>query len=523
MSGAKETPRQKMIGMMYLVYTALLALNVSVAVLDSFLTINEAMETTNQSYTQKNADLYQRFFTAYTANEDKVGEYWRKAKLVQEKTKEMFDYIQKTKIELIAFTEQIPYEEAEKLNPRNIGRQDNYDDPTRFFLGIDEHAKNGRAYELHHKLHEYRTFLLEQVHERDKASIPLRTLHVEGTKWHNANGEEQSWEVFHFSHTIIVADLALLNKIQNDVLNAENDIVSYLYSSISDEDFKFDTISARVVPVSNSVITGSNFEASIFVAAFDSRAKITATIDGREYEGEGGAIHYKVPANTVGKRKVNGSIHVPASFGVKTYPFQFEYDVREATATVSADKMNVFYVGVDNPVSALAGGITDANTRVEIDHGTITKVAPNEYIVRVNKPGVDATVKIYAKENGKETLMGSKTFRVKRVPDPMARINGQEVGVKRIDKNTLANAGGLLVSMKDFEFELSLKIASFNVQVSRDGELSPMMPSNGNKFSQNMIDNFKRCKRGDKVFITDVTAAMPEGNRTLGDMILTIK
>ena len=185
--------------------------------------------------------------------------------------------------------------------------------------------------------------------------------------------------------------------------------------------------------------------------------------------------------------------------------------------------MNVFYVGVDNPVSAIAGGITDANTRVEISNGTISKVNSGEYVVRVNTPGVDATVRVYAKENGKETLMGSKTFRVKRVPDPVARINGQTEGVKKIDKNTLANAGGLLVSMKDFEFELNLKIASFNVQVSRKGELSAMMPSDGNKFSKNMVDNFKRCQLGDKVFITDITAQMPDGNRMLGDMILTIK
>ncbi len=119
--------------------------------------------------------------------------------------------------------------------------------------------------------------------------------------------------------------------------------------------------------------------------------------------------------------------------------------------------------------------------------------------------------------------MGEYTFRVKRVPNPEARINGQEVGVKQIDKNTLANAGGLLVSMKDFDFELNLQISSFNVQVSRKQELSASMPSNGNKFSQTMIDNFKRCSRGDKVFITDITAKMPDGNRLLGDMILTIK
>ncbi len=511
-----------MIGMMYLVYTALLALNVSVAVLDSFLTVNDALESTNNNYLQKNGDLYQRFLAAYTANEAKVADHWKRAQNIKEKTEELYTYVQNLKYDLIAFTEQIPLEEAKELNPRNISRQDNYDDPTRFFLG-DELAKDGRAYELHEKLHEYREFLLGQLDEEEREKVPLRSLHINGTKYYDASGHEVSWEVYHFSHTIIVADLALLNKIQNNILNAENDVVSQLYASISDDDFKFDSVAARVVPIANSVLTGSNFEADIFVAAFDSKSKIRATIDGKEYEGEAGCIKYKMPATSVGTKKVNGTIHVPGSFGVKSYPFQFEYDVRQSTATVSPDAMNVFYVGVDNPVSALAGGITDANTRVTIDNGTITKVGPSAYIVRVTQPGVDATVNVYAMENGKQTLMGSKSFRVKRVPDPVARINGQDEGVKRIDKNTLANAGGLLVSMKDFEFQLSLKIASFNVQVSRKGELSAMMPSDGNKFSKNMIDNFKRCQLGDKVFITDITAQMPEGNRMLGDMILTIK
>ena len=121
MSAPKETPRQKMIGMMYLVLTAMLALNVSTEVLKSFITVNEAMETTNKNYVKKNEGIYAIFQQAYAANEAKVADQWQKAMQVREKTKGLYDYIQQTKHELIAMTEGISIEEAKQLQPSDIG------------------------------------------------------------------------------------------------------------------------------------------------------------------------------------------------------------------------------------------------------------------------------------------------------------------------------------------------------------------------------------------------------------------
>ena len=510
-----------MIGMMYLVYTALLALNVSAEVLKSFVTVNEALEITNENYRKKIEFTYNTFQRAFFANETKVEDKWNKALQVKEKSAEMYNFIEETKWGLIAASEGIPLEEAKVLNPRDIAKQDNYDDPTRFFVGLDEAAHNGKGYELVDKLNEYREFLINILGD-DAEEVNLEALQTDGD-YKNASGQQVDWVYYNFYHAIIVADLALLNRVQASVLNAEYDVVAKLYSAVSEDDFKFDSISARVVPVSNNVLLGSPYEADIFVAAFDSKSKISATINGQTYTGEGGSIHYKVPTTSLGDRKVSGTIEIPGTFGVKSYPFDFSYSVGQASASVAATKMNVFYVGVDNPVSALGGGVSERYTDVTISNGTITKTGPGTYNVRVNTPGQNAVISVYSTEGKKRTLMGEYTFRVKRVPNPEARINGQEVGVKQIDKNTLANAGGLLVSMKDFDFELNLQISSFNVQVSRKQELSASMPSNGNKFSPTMIDNFKRCSRGDKVFITDITAKMPDGNRLLGDMILTIK
>ena len=511
-----------MIGMMYLVLTAMLALNVSTEVLKSFVTVNEAMETTNKNYATRNEAVYDIFQRAYLANESKVAEQWEKARQIKARSKEIYDFIQETKYELIAITEKITVDEARNLNPRDIKSQDNYDDPTRYFMGGDI-EKNGKAYELHAKIDEYREFL-ETMLGNDSSKVSLEALETD-TEYKNPDGQVVSWETYYFYHSIIMADLTILNRFLTSILNAESDVVSQLYSSVSEDDFKFDTISARVVPTSTNVFVGSDFEADIFVAAFDSKSKISATINGQQYEGEGGSIRYKAPTSSTGEKTFAGTINVPGSFGVKSYPFEFTYNVSEPVATVSADAMNVFYAGVDNPVTVIAGGIPDKDTRVEITNGTLTKNGPGTYIARVPKPGPIVEIKVYAKDGAnKERLMGVKKFRTKRVPDPVPCINGHEPGERTISKGLLTAAGGLVVKMKDFDFDLpNLKVVSFKVQIFRNQELTPTMNSNGNRFSDDMLDYFKNCRSGNKVFITDIMVRMPEGNRNVGDMTLTIK
>lgn len=515
MSGQNETPRQKMIGMMYLVYTALLALNVSTDVLKSFLVVNSAMEETITSINQQVSAAYDMMDQAYALNKAKTQEAWDKTQIVKEKSEDLLNYLDRVKTELIAVCEHIPAEEAVGLTANDIQRQDNFDDPTHYFIGESEDGSAGEAHVLKEKLTAFRHDMHEILGE-DSTKVPLSALRTD-------KEYAVSWEVEHFYHMIVVADLAMLNRFYSEVLNGTYNVVSQLYAGISDNDFKFDQIEARVIAKSNYVFTGQQFEAEIFVAAFDSKSELSATIGGTTYKGENGIVKYKRAATTLGEQKLNGTIAVPAAYGIKEYPFSMSYIVAEPTATVSADAMNVLYVGVDNPISALAAGVADANTRVTMTNGTLKKEKAGKYTARVTQPGVQAVISVYAVENGKEQLMGSQTYRVKRVPDPVARINGQDEGARNIDKNTLANAGGLLVSMKDFEFQLSIKIGSFSLQISKGQELTNVMRSSSNRFTDDMIQNIKRCKRGDKVFIQDIVAQMPDGNRSLGDMILTIK
>ncbi|MDE7102948.1 MAG: hypothetical protein K2O46_01700, partial [Bacteroidales bacterium] len=238
MSGQNETPRQKMIGMMYLVYTALLALNVSTDVLKSFLVVNSAMEETITSINQQVSAAYDMMDQAYALNKAKTQEAWDKTQIVKEKSEDLLNYLDRVKTELIAVCEHIPAEEAVGLTAHDIQRQDNFDDPTHYFIGESEDGSAGEAHVLKEKLTAFRNDMHEILGE-DSTKVPLSALRTD-------KEYAVSWEVEHFYHMIVVADLAMLNRFYSEVLNGTYNVVSQLYSGISDNDFKFDQIEARV-------------------------------------------------------------------------------------------------------------------------------------------------------------------------------------------------------------------------------------------------------------------------------------
>ena len=130
-----ETPRQKLIGMMYLVLTALLALNVSKEILEAFVTVNQSMEETNGNFGKKIASTYASFKNRYTVNKEKVGPYWEKAQKVRDLSQDVIGYIKNLQAELIAYSDNIPIEEAKKKPLEEVKGKDSFNDPTAFFIG----------------------------------------------------------------------------------------------------------------------------------------------------------------------------------------------------------------------------------------------------------------------------------------------------------------------------------------------------------------------------------------------------
>ncbi|MEI6694824.1 MAG: gliding motility protein GldM [Bacteroidota bacterium] len=517
-----ETPRQRMISMMYLVLTALLALNVSVEIINAFIIVNESVETTNVNFGKKIDGTYANFEKAYIGNPGKVKEYYDKAQKAKQYSEALVTYIKGLKFELISKAESTTIEEAKKIEIKNLKRKDNYDTPTNYFIG-KEGSKSGKAYELSKKINDYRNVMLDLVDPKYKIildkSLGLKT--NEGYK--DKDGKTQDWENHNFYRTITVAAITILNKTVADVLNTEFDIVNQLYSSVSADDFTFDKIDAKIIPASNYVLLGDQYQAEIFVAAFDSKSKITADINGATIQGENGMVNYKTAASSEGLKKYKGQINVSTPFGIKSYSFENEYIVAKPSATVSADKMNVFYIGVENPVTVSVPGIANEKIRPTITGGSMVAKGGGKFIVKVDKvvAGAKAVISINADFDGKMKAMGKSEFRVKRVPDPVPSIGGVPDGF--IEKGKLQSAGGIIAKLIDFDFDLVISVTSFTLQTIKGGDLSPKLLSKGNKFTPEMSAVLANAKRGQKFWFENITAKAPDGNRRLPSINLTIK
>ncbi|RPI43822.1 MAG: gliding motility protein GldM, partial [Bacteroidetes bacterium] len=429
MAHGKETPRQKMIGMMYLVLTAMLALNVSKEVLDAFVLVDNGLQTTTEAFAAKNASAYDEFAMAYEQNPEKVGDWKNKADEVKKRTDELYDFIQECKLDIIRTKDEdaihegyIDWHEVKVLDNLETGAQ----------VMITE--EGGRRYkELQEKIDNLREYLLSVIgdHEAYAATVEaieqnLSTEPPDKLQHSNKKSELMTWQSGYFEDLPLAAVVTLLTKMQADARNVEAEMLNYLRDQVGAGDFRVNVLEAVVIPNSNYVLKGQDYRAEVFLAAYDS-TKMPEIIlqDGTKLEVKSGKGIYNVPSNTSGFRKWGGTIQIESQGNMISRPFTSEYEVAEPTATISATAMNVFYRGVDNPVAISAGGVAESDVEATISSGhRINRVGPGKYTV---KPGVqsdEAIVSVLARVDGSQRLMNKMFFRVLDIPDPDARVEG---------------------------------------------------------------------------------------------------
>ena len=537
MAGYKETPRQKMIGMMYLVLTAMLALNVSVEILEAFVTVNDSVEQTNITFEDKIDNLYSQFEQQYMINQAKVGPHWDKAKAADSMSKAMISYINELKYKAISLTEKKPISEIQGLSLGEIKNRDSYDEATNYFIGTSPDGSKGKAHELKNKINDFKKNMTALYSDDEGATINLG-LNTDKT-YADADGASQNWEMHHFYHTILAADVTFLNKLIMDVQNAEFGVLNYFYNNISAEDFKFDNINAKVIPKSNYVFLNGEYNADVIVAAYDTKQTPTVRVmqgvsefnsnmmaNATVLPGDSGVVTLSFPATTEGVHSYAGVIEVKGPDGsVNQYPFSESYIVAKPSLTVAPTKMNVFYKGVENPVSISSPGIGTELLLVDISVGKCTKSATSdEWIVTIPKDATGmTTINVSAEHEGNIIEMGSADFRIKRVPDPVAKIGGTEGGP--IDKNLLITAAAIIPQMpEDFEFELSYEITKFDFVAAQRGGDMFIRQGQGNLLTEDMLSFIRNSRRGDKIWLENIFAKGPDGSsRRIGTINLTIK
>ena len=546
MAGGKLPPRQKMIGMMYLVLTALLAINVSSSILEAFVAINEGFEETSKTMEGKNEILYAQFDKA-AANGEAMKVFQKKAEEIKNLSKEAYEYIEEIKKVLIREVDQVPEEVADTLKLEHVNSKDNFDDPSRIF-GLSDPAnpqpypgfEDYAALTMEEKLKKYRENLLnvfdkqiknyEQAREEVDNNIALRFPMVK-----DHDGMEQPWVVGTFYHKPLAAVISLLSKLQADVRTAEAEALAKLYEYIDASGVSFNKVEGFAYAKRAYVMEGDTFRAEIFTAAYDDRIapeiyigkydsalvakgetdpnKIMIGTKGETWgDGDwfqlkdvhGGKGYLKVK-ESIGQHEFSGVIIIKTKKGKRAFPFNSMFEVAKPSVTVAATEMNVFYVGIENPVSISAPVPQD---KIQASGLGIRKKGKG-WVVKPKRPG-KGTIVVSAEIDGKKVTLGKAEFRVKRIPDPKAYV-GKVTGSGAIRKSELLNLPGVFVKMEGFEFNVKAKIQSFKFVANQNGYLKEI-PVKGSTFNNKCKSLIKKAKRNDRIYIEDIKVKMPDGS-----------
>ena len=550
--GGKESPRQKMIGMMYLVLTALLAMNVSKDILKAFVTVNESLERTNKNFSENTTKVMKAFEDAKSSNPS-AAPYYVKAVEAKKLTGELFDYMEKLKQEVIYHTAAIPKNDS-IYRLRFVDAKDNYDVPTHLMIGDNESApKSGEfsAVELKEKIMSVHDKLLKMVKDlqADKKTQLLKDDYealvkkIESFK-PESNGEMEdgnpiSWEVLNFYHLPLAGVITNISKMQADLKNVEAEVISQLSGASGKVSIKFNQLAAKVVAPSSYIQAGQPYKADVFLAASSTDFKpenmqVMLGVDSAAAAkgGPGTPVSLvdgmgKVELSSgVGQQTFNGVIKFKKPTGeFDYYNFNGEFVVAAPSVAVSPDKMNVFYIGVPNPITVSAAGIAPGDLVVSANGGgmSLKPSGPGKYVVTASSETKDGKIMVSAKtKDGVKSQGPPVIFRVKRIPDPVASVGGKK-GTADIRKVDVQGIGGVAAKLEGFDFEANFITLSFEFTAVVKGQ--PVAYSgNGPGLTADMKAALMKVSTGSKIFIDNVKAKGPDGSvRSIPGVTLKVK
>lgn len=489
-----KEPRQKMINLMYLVLTALLAMNVSSEILNAFKVVDSSLKTSNANLSAGNKTIYESL--AEKVSDPKTAEKARiwepKAQAAKKLSDDMNNFIESLKKDLLNASglkkEMIDGKETE------VFKEDDLDAASRLF---DTEGK-GKVFEA--KLLAYRKAMLD-IDPDIKAKFE-KTLPIDVTPPVAQDGSKKEFTQAYFHMTPTVAALTLLSKFQNNVKNAENQVVSFCHEQIGAVKVKFDKTDVLVGQSSNYVMPGEEIEITAGVGAYSSAAQPKISINGSAATVTDGKGVYKFAANGAGAHKVPVTVTYLDQDGVQqTKTQEVEYTVgTPGGAAASADKMNVFYIGVDNPLTV--GSPTGwEKTKVTASNAQLSGTN-GKYIIRVTT-GTEAFINVNADNKNSQFK-----FRVKRIPDPIFKVGPSAGGA--IQAAVFKAQQYCRAELENFDFEARFSVVSATVYFTGAGFPVPQPFSlTGNNIGS--IPQMAKCQPGTTVIFDNVKVQGPDG------------
>lgn len=532
MSIPKE-PRQLMINIMYLVLTALLALNVSAEVFNAFKIVDKGLIKSNDALDVAMAGLPGAIRDG-AKTRPSYAPYAEKIEPIREKSAAMTTYLESIVEAMIWDRDKNGKARGGYLLDENGQPTDDlklaadYDITTRTLIDT-ENPSAGIGNEVKEKLIQFKDELLLLADEEDRSKLSSEfSIQIDDQTWQRKG--KASWAHMNFDHMPLQAVIPIFTKYINDVKATEATALNYLAEKVGVggttkiiDDFK-----VASSPNSSYIIKGEEFKTKIYLSAAagnNSSTGISYSVNGQALRvNAAGEAIFQETASTNGERKYVAQAKVtdPVTGEVDTYTQEFTYEIGERSLAVSASKMNVLYIGVDNPIELSAAGVpsNQLNVQLEGGGGEIKKIANGQYNIRVTKP-TKRNEFVYVSVDA-DGLKDRKPFRVKRIPDPIPKLSNHRSGRMKAGEFKLQT--GIYPDLEQFEFDAECKITEYRiVHVLRSGD--PIINKNiGGRFTEKSKKIIEGATPSDKFFFENIRCTCPgdDGTRDLGSMLFNI-
>lgn len=489
MAGGKLTPRQKMINLMYLVFIAMLAMNMSKEVLSAFGLMNEKFEAANESSKLTNEQMMVALDAKATEAGGEFAGAAATAHKVEAATKKFYDFVGTLKAETVAGVEpedgKMPYEAMDKA--------DNIDNS--WFSG-EGYTKRGN--EVIASIETYKAEMKAALGNEKKYTAILNQVNkaFDLSDVANKEGIKIKYLDYHFKGFPQIASLAKLSAWQNDAKKAESDVISAALGKAAVQAASYSNYQAIVVLEKNAYFQGENVKGKVVLGRYDENTKPTS------FKGPGklenGQAVISLTAGSVGEQSINGEFTFTEDG--KTIPLKFagNYVVvpRPNSATISADKMNVVYRGVVNPITISFAGVSDNNVTASAP-GMTKGSGTGKYNISPGQ-GNELTINVNAKLPDGKSVSDKKVFRIKSIPAPAGAIGGV-VGSTKGQKSRL-EVSTVSAVLQDFDFAVNLRVVQFSFKVQGQ----PTVVVNGDRVNAQCKAALARATRGDVVIISEI-------------------
>lgn len=495
---AANSPRQRMINLMYLVFIAMMALNMGKEVLSAFGLMNEKLQTANERYQLTNEAAFAELERKEQEKPEDYKEALEKARQVRELSNEYYAYLNTLK-------EDVMSQASNKTDYQVMDKSDFLDEK---FFKTDGLKPEGQKFL--DEINKYRTQLVSLLGAKDEALkkiIEERFSTGENNKVKDREGNTIGWVQYNYEGFPYIASVTKFSQLQSDIRQTEQDFYKAMLGEKMKEELSMKHYTTLLEQTRGAYYTNQQFDGAIVLGRKDNSTKpkrVDLTLDGRklsesEVEVVEGKIRLKVNTGNVGEHKIAGTLYYEQD-GQET-PVEvaqsFTTIPRPNEAVISADKMNVVYRGVVNPMTISMPGVPDSQVTASAP-GLSRKSGPN-YIMKPNVGSAEVTINVTGTFEGQK-FSSSKKFRVKDIPKPEGAILRTTGAVKLAKANILA--GELSVAFNDFDFDLSTRVNSFRILVP--GQPSVVVQGNRVSASGAAAAAVNRAKRGDIIQISEI-------------------